>query len=70
MSTHIPIGERLTCTVRDACAFSSIGKTKLYELINNGALATTKIGRRRLVVVSSLKGVLEIAQIAAKFRAF
>jgi excisionase family DNA binding protein len=64
MSTEMPISERLTCTVRDACAFSSIGKTKLYELINKGALATKRIGRRRLVVVSSLKALLEMKQTA------
>ena len=55
----MPISERLACTVSDACAFSSIGKTKLYELINNGTLATARVGRRRLVVVSSLKALLE-----------
>jgi excisionase family DNA binding protein len=67
MSMHIPVGERLTCTVKDACAFSSIGKTKLYELINNGVLATSRVGRRRLVVVSSLREMLETAQTEAKY---
>lgn len=41
MSADLPIGEHLTCTVSDACAFAGIGKTKLYELINGGASATT-----------------------------
>lgn len=64
MSAHLPIGERLTCTADDACAFASIGKTKLYQLINDGALATTRVGKRRLIVVSSLKGFLARGQTA------
>jgi excisionase family DNA binding protein len=56
--TEAPIGARLTCTVRDACSFASIGRTKLYQLISEGRLATTTIGRRRLIVVSSLKTLL------------
>ena len=52
---------KLTATVREACEMSGLGKTKLYELMNQGKLETTTIGRRRLVKVDSLKSLLEAA---------
>jgi len=33
----------------------SIGRTSVYELINQGKLETRKLGRRRLVSVASIK---------------
>ena len=50
----IPFTQRLACTITEACEASGIGRTKLYELIGNGRLETTTIGRRRLVLVGSL----------------
>lgn len=32
-------------TIKDACAFLSLGKSIVYELINAGELKTTHIGR-------------------------
>jgi hypothetical protein len=37
----------------------AMGRTKLYELIGSGRLATTTVGRRRLVLVRSLRTLLE-----------
>jgi excisionase family DNA binding protein len=54
----IPFAERLTCTVKEACDATGLGRTKLYELIGAGCVSTTTIGRRRLVVVRSLKSLL------------
>ena len=51
---RIPFRQRPTCTIKEACSAAGLGRTKLYELINGGALKTTTIGRRRLVLVSSL----------------
>jgi excisionase family DNA binding protein len=48
------IRDRLTCTVREACCETGIGKTKMHALISGGALESVKIGRRRLVKVPSL----------------
>jgi len=50
----IPFVQRLSCTVAEACAATGLGRTKLYELIGAGSVATTLIGRRRLVSVKSL----------------
>jgi excisionase family DNA binding protein len=45
----------LTITVENALKISGLGRTKLYELINAGTIKTITIGRRRLVVYSSLE---------------
>ena len=55
----IPFAERLTCTIAEACEATGLGRTKMYELIGEGCLETTTIGRRRLVRVSSLRELLE-----------
>jgi excisionase family DNA binding protein len=58
-SKAIPFVQRLTCTISEACEVTGLGRTKLYELIGDGHLATTTVGRRRLVVVRSLLSLLE-----------
>lgn len=54
----IPFAERLTCTITETCRATGLGRTKLYELIGEGHLDTTTIGRRRLVLVGSLRTLL------------
>ena len=53
-SSVVPFHERITCTVPEACQAIGLGRSKLYELIAEGQLRTTTIGRRRLVLVNSL----------------
>jgi len=55
----IPFAQRLTCTVAEACAATGLGRTKLYELIGEGCLDTTTIGRRRLILVRSLRTLFD-----------
>jgi excisionase family DNA binding protein len=55
----VPFAQKLTCTINEACEVTGLGRTKLYELIGDGHLATTTVGRRRLVVVRSLLSLLE-----------
>ena len=55
----MPFAQRLTCTIDDACEVTSLGRTKLYELIGTGRIVTTTIGRRRLVVVRTLLALLD-----------
>lgn len=59
--------EKLTCSVKEAMEATSIGKTKLYELIGDGALDTIKIGTRRLIVIESLKRLTN-GELNAEFR--
>jgi hypothetical protein len=58
----IPFAERVACTIPDACAATGLGRTKLYQLIGEGSICTTTIGRRRLVLVSSLLRLFEEAR--------
>jgi excisionase family DNA binding protein len=55
----VPFAQKLTCTINQACEVTGLGRTKLYELIGDGHLATTTVGRRRLVVVLSLLSLLD-----------
>ena len=48
----------ITVTIETALRASGLGRTKLYELIGNGTLKTITIGRRRLVVYSSLEAMV------------
>ena len=55
----IPFVDRLACTIAEACEATGLGRTKLYELIGDGQVETTTIGRRRLVLVQSLLSLLK-----------
>lgn len=48
---------RKLVSINDACRILAIGKTKIYELINDGTLLSVKIGRRRLIVVDSIDAI-------------
>jgi hypothetical protein len=54
--------EPALCSLKDACRFPSIGHTKLYELHKAGKVETIKIGRRRLVVVESMRRLIDKAK--------
>ena len=58
MSATIRFAERFSCTIAEACEATGLGRTKLYELIGAGHLETTTVGRRRLVLVRSLRTLL------------
>jgi excisionase family DNA binding protein len=45
-------------TVEQAGECLGIGRTKTYELVMNGNLASIKIGSRRLIAVSSVAGYI------------
>jgi excisionase family DNA binding protein len=47
-------------SVNEACRVSSIGRTRLYELIKDGQLDVVKIGRRTLVKADSLLRLLNL----------
>jgi excisionase family DNA binding protein len=59
-SEHVarPPTEPLALTIPGACRASGLGKTKIYELIESGALESTTVGRRRLVLYPSLKALI------------
>ena len=61
MATTVPNPNPLTITVPNACAMIGVQKTKMYELIGSGKVATISIGRRRLVKFDSLVALVDAA---------
>jgi len=49
----------LAYSVSEACKVSSIGRTYLYQLINEGRLEVRKIGKRTLITARSLRALIE-----------
>ena len=55
---RVPFSERATCPIKDAIVASGLGRSKLYDLMNEGRLKYVKVDKRRLVVVPSLLDLL------------
>ena len=55
----VPFDQRVAVSIRDAVEIIGIGRSKLCECINMGAVRTVKIGRRRLVLVDSTRILLK-----------
>lgn len=52
-------------TVATAAELTGLGKTKLFELIGNGTIKSSRIGRRRLIPRSELNRLLVETQTPA-----
>jgi excisionase family DNA binding protein len=50
----------ITVTVDRGMKLSGLGRTKIYELIGNGTIKTITVGRRRLIVYSSLEELANV----------
>ena len=55
----IPFRDRISCTIDEACAATGLGRTKLYEEIGAGRVRVTKVGKRTLVWIDSLRSMIE-----------
>lgn len=51
--------EPLAYSINEACRVSSLGRTRLYQLISEGRLETRKIGKRTLIPAASLRALIE-----------
>jgi len=58
MNTHYH-PEPLAYSIADAVRVSSIGRTRIYSLINEGRLEARKIGKRTLIPAASLRRLIE-----------
>jgi excisionase family DNA binding protein len=47
----------MLCSISDAAAALGLGRSKTYQLIAEGKLATVTIGRRRLVRLDSIRAL-------------
>jgi excisionase family DNA binding protein len=45
-------------SIKDFCQRYSLGRTKTYELIGNGELPVTKIGKKTLIRISDAETLL------------
>lgn len=59
MNAFNPSFEPLAYSIREACHISSLGRTRLYQLIAEGRLEVRKIGRRTLIPADSLRALIE-----------
>lgn len=50
--------EPLAYSINEACRVSSLGRTRLYQLIGEGRLEARKIGKRTLIPASSLRALI------------
>lgn len=53
--------QALSTTVRGAAGLIGIGRTKVYDLINEGKLDSVKVGGRRLVKIESIRALVDQA---------
>ena len=57
--------EPIAVSVNQAVNVSGLSRSKIYELIKEGRIKTRQIGRRRLIIMSSLRALLEYQEEAA-----
>lgn len=58
MDDRIQQDDRITVSVVEACRLTGLSRAFLYELMAQGALRFTCVGRRRLIFVRSLREML------------
>lgn len=51
--------KKLAISVAETVHASGMGKTTVDKLINEGRIASVRVGRRRLVIVASLQELLQ-----------
>lgn len=61
--------EKLLGTIDEGTKATCVGRTKFWELINAGELETVRIGRRRMVVWSSVRAYVDRLREQAKSEA-
>jgi len=49
---------KIAFSVEEASLYSNIGKTRLYQAMNSGALKSKKMGRKTLILRSDLESFL------------
>lgn len=55
--TNPTVARPLWVTVQQARALTNLGTTKIYELIGDGTIKVTKVGKRTLVSYASLESL-------------
>ena len=63
---EVPFRDRATCTIKQACAGTGLGRTLIYELIDENLIESTLVKRRRLINVPSLLKAVGVKSDAEK----
>lgn len=50
--------EPLAYSIKEACRVSSLGRTRIYQLIGEGRLEARRIGKRTLIPAASLRALV------------
>ena len=51
--------EALSVDIPEACRLTGLGRSKLYDLLGNGEIASIMVGKRRVIVVAELRAWLD-----------
>lgn len=54
-----PPMDRLAVSVEEAAQMLGIGRSKVFELLKEGSLASIRIGRRRLIPYAEIRAFME-----------
>ena len=57
--TRCTCPDRLAVSPTEAARIAGVGRTKLYEALGSGNLRSLKIGKRRLILIDSLRSWLD-----------
>lgn len=49
-----PQSQQITMSVDEAMRATSLGRTKIYELLNDGCFRSVVVGKKRLIFTSSI----------------
>lgn len=69
LARETPLGHRITVRFHEAAILSGLPVTRLQQLVKDGTLRSTKVGRCRLIHVKSLLELLEGRAMRRKRRA-
>ena len=52
---EITMTNKIAYTIVEVCALASVGRTTVYQCINEGTLKAVKLGRRTLILAEDLR---------------
>lgn len=59
MPTQVPIAQKISVTVDEAVGASGLSRSTIYELIKDNAIESRVVAGRRLILVRSLRRLIE-----------
>jgi excisionase family DNA binding protein len=63
LAPRVRFSERPTCSIKEACEATALGRSCLYELIAAGKVRKIKLGKKTLIDVRSLLIAVGVRQM-------